>query len=128
MVKKSEITGENTFNGDHFKIETNNGSSKYEKTLLWVFLQNCDQYINPQTTKMVYLRFWSIVWVLKFLDHFQWVLETRNKLTLFYTKFAVNRGRFFSLHDLVGCFAENQYSKIISFFFQISNRRACSKG
>ena len=47
MVKKSEITGENTFNGDHFKIETNNGSSKYEKTLLWVFLQNCDQYINP---------------------------------------------------------------------------------
>ena len=47
MVKKSEITGENTFNGDHFEIETNHGPSKYEKTLLWVFLQNCDQCINP---------------------------------------------------------------------------------
>ena len=47
MVKKGEITGENTFNGDHFEIETNHGSSKYEKTLLWVFLQNCDQCINP---------------------------------------------------------------------------------
>ena len=36
---KSKITGKNTFNGDHFEIEGNHGSSKDEKTLFWVFLQ-----------------------------------------------------------------------------------------
>ena len=61
-VNKSKITGENTFNVDHFEIETNHGSSKDEKTFFWVFLQICDQCVNPQTPKLVYLRFWSIVW------------------------------------------------------------------
>ena len=31
MVNKSKITGENTFNGDHFEIGGNHGSSKWEK-------------------------------------------------------------------------------------------------
>ena len=31
-VNKSKIAGENTFNGDHFDIEGNHGSSKEEKT------------------------------------------------------------------------------------------------
>ena len=118
MVKKSEITGENTFNGDHFEIETNHGSSKCEKTFRWVFLQNCDQCINPQTAKKVYLRFWSIVWVLKFLGHFQWVLETRNKLNLFYTKFVVNRGRFFVyMYQLVASQKTN-IVKLLAFIFR----------
>ena len=46
-VNKSEITGENTFNGDHFEIEGNHESIKDEKTLFWVFLQICDQCFNP---------------------------------------------------------------------------------
>ena len=40
-VSKSKITGENTFNGDHFEIEGNHESSKDEKTLFGVFLQIC---------------------------------------------------------------------------------------
>ena len=86
-VNKSQITGENTFNGDHFEIEGNHGSSKYEKTLFWVFLQICDQCFNPQTAKYVSLRFSSIVWFLQFLSHFLRILEARSKLILFYTKF-----------------------------------------
>ena len=46
-VNKSKITGENTFNGDHFGVEGNHGSSKGEKILFWVFLQICDQCFNP---------------------------------------------------------------------------------
>ena len=46
-VNKSKITCENTFNGDHFEIEGNHGSSKDEKLLFWVFLQTCDQCFNP---------------------------------------------------------------------------------
>ena len=30
-VKKSNINGENTFNGDHFKIECNHGSNTDKK-------------------------------------------------------------------------------------------------
>ena len=36
-VNKSEITGENTFNGDHFETEGNHEPSEDEKTLFWVF-------------------------------------------------------------------------------------------
>ena len=86
-VNKSEITGENSFNGDHFEIEGNHESSQDEKTLFWVFLQIRDQSFNPYTAKYVYLDFWSIVWFLQFLSNFQWVLEARSKLTLFYIKF-----------------------------------------
>ena len=50
-VNKSNITGVNTFNGDHFGIEGKHGSSKDQKTLFWVFLQICDQCFNPQTAK-----------------------------------------------------------------------------
>ena len=46
-VNKSKITGENTFNGDHFDIGDNHGSSKNEKILFWVFLQICDQCLRP---------------------------------------------------------------------------------
>ena len=42
-VNKSKITGENTFNGDHFEIQGNHESSKDEKTLFCVFLQICDR-------------------------------------------------------------------------------------
>ena len=47
MVNKSKITGENTFNGDHFQVEGNHKPSKDEKTLFWVFLQICYRYFNP---------------------------------------------------------------------------------
>ena len=46
-VNKSEITAENTFNGNHFEIKSNHESSKDQKTLFWVFLQICDQCFNP---------------------------------------------------------------------------------
>ena len=46
--------------------------------------------------KYVYLRFSSFVWFLQFLSHFLWVLEARSKLTQYYTKFWVNRARFFA--------------------------------
>ena len=36
-VNKSNITGKNTFNGDHFEIEGNNESSKDGKILFWFF-------------------------------------------------------------------------------------------
>ena len=45
-VNKSEITGKNTFNGDHFDIEGNHESSKDEESLFWVFLQICDLCFN----------------------------------------------------------------------------------
>ena len=38
-VNKSKITGENTFNVDHFEIEVNHGSSKDEKIFWGIFLQ-----------------------------------------------------------------------------------------
>ena len=46
-VNNSEITGENTFKGDHFEIEGNHESSKHEETLFLVFLQVCDKCFNP---------------------------------------------------------------------------------
>ena len=45
-VNKSKITGENSFNCDHFEIEGSHGSSKNEKTFFRVFLQICDQCFN----------------------------------------------------------------------------------
>ena len=46
-VNKTKITGENTFNGDYFDIESNHESSEDEITLFWVFLQSCDPCFNP---------------------------------------------------------------------------------
>ena len=46
-VNKSKITGQSTFNGDHFGISGNHGSSKDEKVLFSVILQICDQCFNP---------------------------------------------------------------------------------
>ena len=40
-VNKSNITGENAFDGDLFAIEDNHESSKDEKTWFYVFLQIC---------------------------------------------------------------------------------------
>ena len=111
-VNKSKITGEKTFNVDHFEIEIKHGSSTDEKTLFWVFLLICDQSFNSYTAKYVYVRFSSIVWCLQFLCHFLWVLEARSKLILFYTKFSVNRARFSRLHVLVCCCAANQYREV----------------
>ena len=45
-VNKSNITGENTFNGNHFGIEGNHGSSKEENVLFYSFLLICDQCFN----------------------------------------------------------------------------------
>ena len=85
-VDKSKITGENTSNGDHFEIVGNYESSKDEKTLFWVILQICYPRFNPFNAKEVYLRFSSIVWFLKFLSHFLWVLEAASKLTQILSK------------------------------------------
>ena len=46
-VNKSEITGEDTFNGDHFRIQGNHKSSKGEKICFVFFLQICDPFFNP---------------------------------------------------------------------------------
>ena len=46
-VNENKITGENTFNGDHFEIEGKHVSSKDEKILFWVFLQIFDQCFDP---------------------------------------------------------------------------------
>ena len=45
-VNRSNITGEDTFNGDYVRTESNQGSSKDKKFLIWVFLQICDQRFN----------------------------------------------------------------------------------
>ena len=45
-VNKRGITGENTFNGDHFEIEANHDSINDEQTLFLVFLRICDQCFN----------------------------------------------------------------------------------
>ena len=45
-VNKSEINGENTFNGDYFQIEANHESTDDEESLFCVFLQICDQCFN----------------------------------------------------------------------------------
>ena len=50
-VNKSEITGENPFNGDLVEIEGSHESSKDEKTRFYVFLQICYPCFNPQTVK-----------------------------------------------------------------------------
>ena len=63
-VNKSQITGENTFNGNHFGTECNHESNDDEKTLFRVFWQISDPWFNPQTAKYVYLRFSNIVWFL----------------------------------------------------------------
>ena len=42
------ITGENTFNGDHFDIEGKHESSKDKKSFVLSFiLQICGPYFNP---------------------------------------------------------------------------------
>ena len=46
-VNKSEITGENSFIGDHFDTEANDHLINDEQTLFSVFLQICEQYSNP---------------------------------------------------------------------------------
>ena len=46
-VNKSKISGQNTFNGNHFGDEGNHRSSKNEKFLFLAFLQFCDQCFNP---------------------------------------------------------------------------------
>ena len=46
-VNKSEITGENVFNGDVFGIEDNHESSNDEKTWFYIFLQICYLCFNP---------------------------------------------------------------------------------
>ena len=48
-ANKNKIPCENTFNGNHFGIEDKNGSSKEEKKLLQVFLQNYDECFNTQS-------------------------------------------------------------------------------
>ena len=70
-VNECRITGENTFNGVHFEIECNHGSSKDEKISFWVFLQICEESFNPKTAKYIYLRFASIVWFLQLLSDFR---------------------------------------------------------
>ena len=46
-VNKSEITGRNTLNGDHFEIKGNHELNRDQETLFLVFLQICDQCFNP---------------------------------------------------------------------------------
>ena len=66
-VNKSNITGENTFDENHFEIEASDGSSKDEKTF-WVFFFS--RFVTSALTlrplnKNIYV-FLSIVWFLKF--------------------------------------------------------------
>ena len=70
-VNKSKSTGQNTFNGDHFDIGDNHGSSKDEKILFWVFLQTCDQCFNLYTANYIYLHFSIIVSFYEFFSHLQ---------------------------------------------------------
>ena len=46
-VGKSEITGENTLNGDFVDIEDNYELFKDKKELVVVFLKFCDPCFNP---------------------------------------------------------------------------------
>ena len=46
-VGKSEITGENTLNGDFVDIEDNYELFKDKKKLVVVFLKFCDPCFNP---------------------------------------------------------------------------------
>ena len=75
-----------------------------------VFLQICDQRFNSETSNYVYLRLWNIAWFLQFLSNFQWVLKTKSKLTIFYSKFGEGEADFCSLLVLVCCCAASQYS------------------
>ena len=68
-VKKSKITGGNTFNGENFDDECNHGASKDEITLFRVLLYICDHCFNTLTAKYVYLRFSSIAWFLQYISH-----------------------------------------------------------
>ena len=86
-VNKSEISCENTFNGDHFETEAKHDSSNDEETLFLVFFKICDLCFNSLTSKYVCLRFWNIVWVFQFLSLFQWILEASSALTVFWTNF-----------------------------------------
>ena len=86
-VNKSKVTGEFTFNGDHFEIKGSHRSSKEGKTLFYVVLQIFDRCFNPYTAKEAHLRFSSIVWFSQFLSPFLCVLEATSKFILFYTKF-----------------------------------------
>ena len=43
MVNKSKIIGARVLNGRHFETEGNHELNKDEKTLHWVFYQNCDR-------------------------------------------------------------------------------------
>ena len=93
-VSTSKITGENTFNGECFEIDGNHGLRKDEKTSFWKFFQICDECLNTQTAKYVYLCFRIIVWFLQSVYHFQQLLETGRRLIAFYTKFWVNTAKF----------------------------------
>ena len=46
-LSESKINVEKAFNGDHFEIEGNHGSSKDKKSLFWVFFEIYDQCFNP---------------------------------------------------------------------------------
>ena len=84
----------NTFNGDHFVTQGNFHLNNDGKSLFWVFWQICDPWINPQTTKLVYLHISKIVCFLQFLCHFLLLLEAGSKLTVFHTKFCVKTAIF----------------------------------
>ena len=61
-VNKSEITGENVFNGDYFEIEDNHKSSKEKKFWFQIYFQIFYPLFNPYTAKYLYPGFLSIVW------------------------------------------------------------------
>ena len=56
-INKSKITGENTFNGDHFEIQGNHGSSKDEKTLFIYVFQALFRFCNFKAT---FFGFWKL--------------------------------------------------------------------
>ena len=127
---KSKITGENSFNGDHFVTEGKYDLNNDERTLFWIFSQICGPRFNRQTAKYVYLRFSYIVWFLQFLHYFLLVLETSSKLNAFCTKLCVNHTFFFfcGLDVIVSCCAKSQFREINGISLEISNQLAYSKG
>ena len=63
-----------------------------------VFLQIRDPCFNPYTAKGIYLLFLSFIWFLQFQSHFLLLLEAKNKLILFCTKFWVKEQIFWRLN------------------------------
>ena len=102
----------NTFNGDHFEIEGNHESRKDEKLILGYFCRFATSALTLRPHNMYIYVFWSIVWFLHLLSHFPWILESRSKLTLFYTKFWVNRAGVFpsTCTSLLLCIKPVQWS------------------